>query len=91
MTLWEPAYKKPIFENHPVLFLIQGCHFQKQPEMFLNLKDKKHFDIQYSRSRIREDGFQENKTLNIFVKIFFLKPLRSEQTFLYAVLYLHES
>ena len=35
--------KTPPFENQPVLVLIQGCYFQKQPEMFLNFIDKKLF------------------------------------------------
>ena len=38
---------KPIFENHPVLILIQVCYFQKQPEKILNLIDKKRLDIEY--------------------------------------------
>ena len=33
----EPSYKKPSFGNQPVLFLIQGCYFQEQPEKFLKL------------------------------------------------------
>ena len=32
----KPAYEKPIFENQPVWFHIQGCYFQGQPEVFLN-------------------------------------------------------
>ena len=36
--------EKSIFENQPVLFLIQCCYFQEPPEMFLNLIDKKLFD-----------------------------------------------
>ena len=48
-----PAYKKPIFEDQPALLLIQGCYFQKQPEMFLNLTDKKLFDTQYFISRFK--------------------------------------
>ena len=42
----EPAYKKLIFEHQSILFLIQECYLQKQPEMFLNLTDKKLFDTQ---------------------------------------------
>ena len=38
---------KPFFESQPVLFLIQGFYFQKEPKMFLNLIDKKLFDTQY--------------------------------------------
>ena len=43
----EPAYKKPVFESQPVLFLIQWYYFHEQPEMFLNLIDKKLFDNRY--------------------------------------------
>ena len=36
-------YKKPTFGNQPVLFPIQGCYFQEQPEKFLKSVHKKLF------------------------------------------------
>ena len=37
------AYKKPSCGNHSVLFLMQRCYFQEQPEKFLKLVHKKLF------------------------------------------------
>ena len=47
VTVKTRLFKKPIFENEPVLGLIQWCYFQKHPEIFLNLIGKKLLNVRY--------------------------------------------